>query len=492
MTGPESRLDGDVGLLAPVSASPLVAILTGDGAVLAAILAVEAAWASVLEKAGLAPAGSAAVVTAAADVSRYDAGDIAVRAQGGGNPVIPLLADLRAQVKKLDTGNIGAIRAVHTSLTSQDVLDSALMLLARNAIAALLADVHSATTALASLAEQHADTLCVGRSLTQHSLPVTFGLRTAQWFHGLAAAARKLESVPLPVQSGGAAGTLASGTVLTETSSGRETGRTPRTAVSALDLSDRLAARLGLTPTPAPWHTNRFAVTSLGDALAGVTDALGKIAADILFLSRPEVAELAEPRAAGRGVSSAMPQKQNPVLSVLVRSAALQAPNLAAQLHQAAASFNDERPDGAWHSEWQAFRELLRLSLGAAGLARELAEGLQVFPGAMRHNLDLSGPLLLSEAVTSALAPLLGEDGRDRLQAAVDQTLLAPAAEQGATYRRLLREAVTEDQLSDQRLEELLDPANYLGQSHEISRRIFAAFPEFSAKQTQGTEGRPV
>lgn len=481
MTSTEPRFDGDVGLLSPASASPLVAILTGDRAVLGAILAVEAAWASVLEKAGLAPAGSAAIVTAAADVSHYDAADLAVRAQGGGNPVIPLLDDLRAQVRALDTGHIGAVRAVHTSLTSQDVLDSALMLLARNAVAALLGDVHSTTTALASLAEQHADTLCVGRSLTQHSLPVTFGLRTAQWFHGLAAAARKLESVPLPVQSGGAAGTLASGTALAET-----------TAVTALELSDRLAAQLGLTPTPAPWHTNRSAVTSLGDALAGVTDALGKIAADILFLSRPEVAEVTEPRAAGRGVSSAMPQKQNPVLSVLVRSAALQAPNLAAQLHQAAANFNDERPDGAWHSEWQAFRELLRLALGAAGLARELVEGLQVFPEAMRRNLDLSGPLLLSEAVASAVAPLLGEDGRKLLQSAVDRTLLAPAAEQSATYRRLLRETVAEDKLPDQRLEELLDPANYLGQSHEVVRRIFAAFPEFSGKPAQGTEGIPV
>lgn len=496
MTSSEPRFDGDVGLLNPVSASPLVAILTGDRAVLAAILAVEAAWASVLEKAGLAPAGSAAVVTAAADVSHYDAADLAVRAQGGGNPVIPLLDDLRAQVRALDTGNIGAVRAVHTSLTSQDVLDSALMLLARNAIAALLGDVHSTTTALAGLAEQHADTLCVGRSLTQHSLPVTFGLRAAQWFHGLAAAARKLESIPLPVQMGGAAGTLASATVLAETipaetSPGRETGRTPRKAVTALELSDRLAAQLGLSPTPAPWHTNRSAVTTLGDSLAGVTDALGKVAADVLFLSRPEVAEVAEPRAAGRGVSSAMPQKQNPVLSVLVRSAALQAPNLAGHLHQAAANFNDERPDGAWHSEWQAFRELLRLALGAAGLARELVEGLQVFPEAMRRNLDLSGPLLLSEAVASAVAPLLGEDGRNLLQSAVDGTLLAPAAEQRATYRRLLRETVAEDKLSDQRLEELLDPANYLGQSHEIVRRIFAAFPEFSGKPVQGTEGMP-
>ena len=138
-----------------------------------------------------------------------------------------------------------------------------------------------------------------------------------------------------------------------------------------------------------------------------MTDAAGKIAADVLFLSRPEVAELAEPRAAGRGVSSAMPQKQNPVLSVLIRSAALQAPALAAQLHLAAANFNDERPDGAWHSEWAALRQLLRLALGAAVQLRELAEGLQVFPGAMRRNLELAGPLLLSEAVNAAVAPLL-------------------------------------------------------------------------------------
>ncbi|WP_104175223.1 lyase family protein [Arthrobacter sp. Y81] len=474
-------MDGDVGLLSPVSASPAVAALTGDRAVLAAILAVESGWASVLEKAGLAPAGSAAVVASAADVDRYDVAGIAVRAQGGANPVIPLLADLRTEVNALDAEHVGAVRAVHTSLTSQDVLDSALMLLARNAVSALLADVRGITTALASLAEHHADTLCVGRSLTQHSLPFTFGLKAAQWFHGLAAAARRLEAVELPLQTGGAAGTLAAGTVLT-----RDSVDTP------FDLSGNLAAHLGLAATPGPWHTNRLAVTSLGDALAGVTDALGKIASDVLFLSRPEVAELAEPRAAGRGVSSAMPQKQNPVLSVLVRSAALQAPYLAAQLHLAAANFNDERPDGAWHSEWPAFRQLLRLALGSAGHLRELAEGLRVFPDAMRRNLGLSGPLLLSEGVSAAVAPLLdalpaeenagaaaGRTGKQQLQSVVDRTLEVPAAEQSGTYRRLLREAVPASALSDERLEELLDPASYLGQAAEISRRILAAFPEF-------------
>ncbi|MFF2242611.1 lyase family protein [Arthrobacter sp. NPDC058130] len=492
-------LHGDVGLLSPVSASPLVAAFTGDRAVLAAILQVEAAWAAVLDDAGLVPAGSAAVVAAAADVRRYDVAGIAVRAQGGGNPVIPLLADLREQVRDLDVARLGAVQAVHASLTSQDVLDSALMLLAAGAVRKLLAELKAATFALAGLAEAHAHTLCVARSLTQHSLPYSFGLRAAQWFNGLAAAARRLEALELPVQTGGAAGTLAAGTVLTAGG-----GLTAGGALTPLDLADRLASRLGLATVPAPWHTNRLAVTSLGDALASVTDAAGKMAADVLFLSRPEVAELAEPRAAGRGVSSAMPQKQNPVLSVLIRSAALQSPALAAQLHLAAANFNDERPDGAWHSEWAALRELLRLALGAAAQLRELAEGLEVFPSAMRRNLDLAGPLLLSEAVNSAVAPLLdthilnehsagtgsGGNGKQRLQAVVDTTLRAPAAEQAATYRTLLRAAVPEDLLTDARLEELLDPANYLGQASDISRRILAAYPEYTAGPASSEYGR--
>lgn len=482
---------GDFGLLSPVSASPLVASLTGDRAVLAAVLRVEAAWASVLEGASLAPAGSAAVVAAAADVSRYDLAGLAVRAQGGANPVIPLLADLRGQVTALDTAGIGAGKAVHTSLTSQDVLDSALILLARDAVRGLLTELKATTAALAALAEQHADTLCVGRSLTQHSLPFSFGLKAAQWFHGLAAAARRLEELEFPVQAGGAAGTLAAATVLTAGS-----GSTP------FELSDRLAAELGLAAVPAPWHTNRLPVTSVGDALASLTDAAGKIASDVLFLSRPEVAELAEPRAAGRGGSSAMPQKQNPVLSVLVRSAALQAPGQAAQLHLAAANFNDERPDGAWHSEWPALRQLLRLGLGAAAQLRELAEGLQVFPDAMRRNLELSGPLLLSEAVTAAVAPLLAgpaagqaaagpsaADGKQRLQSVVDQTLKVPVSDQAATYRRLLRAAVPAELLSDARLEELLDPAGYLGQAAEISRRILAAYPEYCVRGTGTGDG---
>ncbi|MET4621287.1 3-carboxy-cis,cis-muconate cycloisomerase [Arthrobacter sp. 2762] len=464
--------DGDFGLLSPVSASPSVAALTGDRAVIAAILDVEAAWAVVLEEAGLVPAGSGAVVAEAADAGSYDVASVAERAQGGGNPVIPLLGDLRARVKSLDPG---AVSAVHTSLTSQDVLDTALMLLASRTISALLADVKRTTTALATLAGAHAETLCVGRSLTQHALPYTFGLKAAQWFQGVAAAAGRLSELDLPVQFGGAGGTLASATKLTLGS-----GATPFT------LADSLALKLGLAPAAAPWHTNRLAVTALGDGLAALIDSFGKIAADLLFLSRPEVGELGEPLAAGRGVSSAMPQKQNPVLSVLIRSAALQAPGLASQLHLAAATFNDERPDGAWHSEWPALRQLLALALGAASQLRELTEGLGVFPEAMRRNLEISGPLLLSEGVVAAVAPLLGADGKQKLQVVVDETLKAPAAEQTRIYTKLLRETVPADKLSDAELEALLDPASYLGEAAEISRRIVAAYPDFTGSSWKG------
>ncbi|MEV7662542.1 lyase family protein [Paenarthrobacter sp. NPDC089316] len=470
--------DGDFGLLSPVTASSVVTALTGDHAVIAAILDVEAAWAVVLEDAELVPAGSAAVVAEAADPGTYDVASIAERAQGGGNPVIPLLGDLRSRVRELDVEALGAGKAVHTSLTSQDVLDSALMLLASRTVSALLVEVEGTTTALATLAEQHADTLCVGRSLTQHALPYTFGLRAAQWFQGVAAAASRLAALELPVQFGGASGTLASGSKLTAGA-----------ASTPFTLADSLASKLGLAPAIAPWHTNRLAVTSLGDSLASLLDAFGKIAADVVFLSRPEVGELGEPLAAGRGVSSAMPQKQNPVLSVLIRSAALQAPALASQLHSAAGNFNDERPDGAWHTEWPALRRLLALALGAALQLRELTEGLRVLPEAMRRNLGISGPLLLSEGVSAAVAPLLRGDGKQKLQAVVDETLKAPADQQADTYRKLLREAVPADKLSEDELDALLDPASYLGEAAEISRRILAAYPEFTSSRKGAPRG---
>jgi 3-carboxy-cis,cis-muconate cycloisomerase len=465
-----SAVPGDFGLLSPVTADPRRRSVTDDGAVVAAVLAVEIAWVQVLESAGLAPAGSAATVREAAQEDNFHAAELAAAAQGGGNPVIPIVAKLRALVSE---GSPEAAAAVHASLTSQDVLDTALMLLASNAVAALQEDVAGAAAALAGLARHHADTLQPARTLTQHSLPSTFGLKAAQWFHGLAAAATRLDAVTYPVQFGGAAGTLAAGAVLAA-----KAGTDPFT------LAESLAGNLGMATAPAPWHTNRTQITALGDALTALTDAAGKVANDVLLLSRPEFGELAEPRAAGRGVSSAMPQKQNPVLSILVRSAALAAPQQCAQLHLAAALTVDERPDGAWHTEWPALRALLQLAGGAAAALRELAAGLQVFPDAMRRNLAISGPLLLSEAVGAAVVPLLEKHGgtgggRGAFAAIVDQSLQAPAGTQGTEFARLLRAAVPAEALPDAELSRLLDPAGYLGESSRIVERIFATYPQW-------------
>jgi len=466
---------GTFGLLSPATADPQLRSLTDDDAVVAAVLAVESAWVTVLETAGLAPAGSAASVQEAVRAGSFDAAELAAAGQGGGNPVIPIVARLRTLVA---SRNAPAAAAVHASLTSQDVLDTALMWLARKAVAALREDVAGAAAGLAGLAQSHLDTLQVARTLTQHSLPSTFGLKAAQWFHGLASAAARLDAIEFPVQFGGASGTLAAGSVLAASA-----GTDPFT------LADSWARELGLAAEPAPWHTNRAAVTALGDTLASLCDAAGKVASDVLLLSRPEFGELAEPRAAGRGVSSAMPQKQNPVLSVLVRSAALAAPLHAAQLHLAAALSVDERPDGAWHSEWAALLSLLQLAGGALASLRELACGLQVFPAAMRRNLGLSGALLLSEAVSAAVVPLLSDGGgsaggRELFQAVVDRVLAAPAGEQGAEFARLLRDAVPRQALSDAGLEALLDPAGYLGESRAIVTRIFAAHPQWAPEGT--------
>jgi 3-carboxy-cis,cis-muconate cycloisomerase len=233
-----------------------------------------------------------------------------------------------------------------------------------------------------------------GRTLTQHSTPIAFGAKVAGWLSGLLDARDRLGAARLPAQLAGASGNLASFVELSD----------PGTAAG---LPAAFAARLGLDAPDHPWHTQRGAVTALGDALTSVTDALGVIASTVALLARPEIAELSEPTAAGRGGSSAMPQKQNPVLSVLIRSAAQRAPFLAAQLHASAAGAIDERPDGAWHAEWPALRELLRLTLGASALTAELVAGLGVDPGRMRANLGITGSDILAEWVS--LSGIAGE-----------------------------------------------------------------------------------
>ena len=375
----------DAGLLSPVTAGFDDA--TSDAAILADLVAVEIALARAWEAVGTAPAEAVAAIEAAlsdaasgatpAGTEDLSVSAVAHAARAGGNPVIPLVGALRTAVG----GEAAAW--VHRGATSQDVLDTALVRTAHRTGGRILADLASAGRILGAFAAEHRDEVAVARTLTQHAVPTTIGLRAAVWLRGVRRAESRLREAvrELPVQLGGAAGTLASFV---------EIGG----AEAAAALPAAFAAELGLPAPDAPWHTTRWPVTELGDALVQVDDALGVIAADVATLSRTEIGELAEGSGGG---SSAMPQKRNPAASVLIRSAAIRAPHLGATLHTAAALAVDERPDGAWHAEWPALRELLRLTSGAAGTAVDLLSGLRVDRAAVARNLALTGEDVLAE-----------------------------------------------------------------------------------------------
>ena len=287
-----------------------------------------------------------------------------------------------------------ASRWLHRGLTSQDVLDTALMLLARDACAAVRSSLRAQVAALADLAAAHRDTRMVGRTLTQHAVPTTFGLKVSGWLTGVLDAYDDVRAVVLPVQLGGAAGTLAALVELGDPASARACVAT--------------AARgLGLAESP-PWHTTRTTVTRLGDAAVRCTDAWGRLADDVLALGRPEVGELAEGHGGG---SSTMPHKANPVLSTLLRRAALTAPQLGATLHLAAAGQVDERADGAWHAEWETLATLLRRTVVAGAQATDLVTGLQVRPERMRATLDAAWADVHAEQ--RSMAALAGRPPRE-------------------------------------------------------------------------------
>ncbi|MFG3505040.1 3-carboxy-cis,cis-muconate cycloisomerase [Streptomyces sp. NPDC047821] len=359
----------DEGLLSPGSAGTPAELATSDAAFLRAMLDAEAALARVQ-----APPGAAAAI-AAACAGDFPVRDLAVRARTDGNPVIPLVADLTAAVPE------AARPYVHRGATSQDILDTAAMLVATRALVPVLADLERAAGALRALAAEHRDTVMPGRTLTQHAVPTTFGLKAAGWRALVLDARDRLTAVRdrLPAQLGGAAGTLAA--------FGAYGCDDPGALVAAY------AREVGLAEPALPWHTLRTPVADLAGALAFTAGALGKAAADVLTLSRTEVGEVSE---SGGGASSAMPHKANPVRATLIAAAARRAPAHAAVMYGSVAA-GDERPPGAWHAEWEPLRDLLRLTGGAAHHAARLVRGLRVHPDRMRANLDLTGGLIVSE-----------------------------------------------------------------------------------------------
>lgn len=426
------------GMFARGGAAPEVS----DAAWLAAMLDVEAALATAQAKADLVPWEAAAAVWEACAPEHFSPAELGHAAVPTGNPVIPLVAALRERVKP------ELRRFVHYGATSQDINDTASMLVAARALAPLTADLSACADACARLAAEHRDTLVTGRTILQHAVPITFGLKAAGWLsavdHGLAG----LAGLRLPVQYGGAAGTLA---VL----GGR-----------GHEVLPHLAAELGLAEPALPWHTDRTPIARLACALGTAAGVLGKIATDVKLLAQPEVAEAAEPSAPGRGGSSAMPHKRNPVgamsaLACVQRVPGLVATALSGMLHE------HERATGLWQAEWETLSDLLRLTGSAASWLREALEGLTVDTARMRANLGATRGLLMAEHVVVKLG------GTPQARALVDAAC-ARAADEGGSLREALLAAPQVD-LTPGEVDAALDPAGYLGSAEAFVDRALRA-----------------
>jgi 3-carboxy-cis,cis-muconate cycloisomerase len=376
--------------------------LMSDATLLASMVAVESAWLDALVAASLAPDRCAGADLTGL-VSADDCELLAIKSEDGGNPVMGLVALLR------NRAGSEVSRWIHRGLTSQDIIDTGLMLATRSVVDELMSQLAEQISALSALATTHRGTPMAARTLTQHAVPTTFGAKAATWCNGVVDAYRQLSELTFPVQIGGAGGTLAATTELAALA-----GHANHLG-SSVELVQNAATTLGLD-VRMPWHTIRTPVTAIGDALVGCTDAWGRIASDVVTLVRPEIAELSEPAAGDRGGSSSMPQKHNPVLSVLIRRAAVSAPSLGATLHTAAALANDERPDGAWHAEWETLRILARRTVVAGSQCSELLAGLKVHPAQMAKNLG-STDILREQRV---IAELVGKAQSDNYFGVVD------------------------------------------------------------------------
>jgi 3-carboxy-cis,cis-muconate cycloisomerase len=353
------------GLFGHVFARGAAAAAVSDAAWLSAMLEVESALASAAADVGLVDRAAADQVAAVcARPWRFDVDDIGAAAATTGTPVLPLVEQLRAAVPD------EARAAVHVGATSQDVVDTAMVLVTRRAAMPTVADLAAAADVAASLAQRHRGTTMAGRTLGQQAVPVTFGLVCAQWTTALDAAGAWVHAAAdrLPVQYGGAAGTRAD-------AGGR--GR---------KLADRLAGRLGLPSPVLPWHTNRLPVADISAALGSACGTVAKVATDVVLLAATEVGEVSDSRR-DRGGSSAMAHKANPVAAVSARACARRAPGLVSTL-LAGMEQEQQRAAGAWHSEWPTLSELARTTGSAAAWLRDALEHLEVHGDRMAANLS--------------------------------------------------------------------------------------------------------
>jgi 3-carboxy-cis,cis-muconate cycloisomerase len=362
-----------------------------QGAFLQCLVNVEAAWLAALVGAGVAPAAASDDLTDLLGPEQVST--IAAEAEATGTPVLAMVGMLRSQ---LSDRNPDAAQWLHRGLTSQDVVDTAMVMLLREGAYRVRFEIKAQVVRLVALVEAHRDTQMVARTLTQHAVPTTFGLKAATWLDGLLAAGEDGDRLVFPAQFGGAAGTMAATVELAAGSGAADPART------AVGIAEQAALTLGLTPT-VPWHTTRGPMTRLGQSAIQCTNIWGTIANDVLTLSRPELGELSEGTPGG---SSTMPHKRNPVLAALVRRAALVAPSLGATMNLASTEAVDERAGGAWHAEWSTIATLGRDTVTAASQMTELLAGLEVHADRMAETLASSMPHILTEQ--RSMAELVG------------------------------------------------------------------------------------
>jgi 3-carboxy-cis,cis-muconate cycloisomerase len=421
-----------------------------DRAWIAAMLEFERALAAAEARAGVIPRHAAAAIAAACDPEGFDPEVLGREARAVGNPAIPLVRALTAAVEG------DAARFVHWGATSQDVMDTAAMLVARRALAVIGEELDGVAAACARQAEAHRSTAMPGRTLLQQALPTTFGLKAAGWLSAVDDARRRLAAVPLAVELGGAAGTLAS------------------LAPEGIRVLGHLAEELDLEEPVLPWHTARARVAELGAALAVAAGALEKVARDITLLAQTEVGEVAEPADAGRGGSSTLPHKRNPVGSVLAIACARRVRGEAAVLLEAMAQ-EHERAAGAWHAEWEALGGALAYTGGAVVAVREVLEGLEVRPERMRRNLDATGGLVLAESVSTALRERIGRSEAHRLVEAASRR----AVEAGRSFREeLLADEAIRSELSPEQIDRALDANAYANEAAALVDRALRRYRE--------------
>lgn len=416
------------------------------------MLDVEAALARACAAHGVIPQQAVAPIVATCDVARIDIPALVASTATAGNLAIPLVRQLTARVAATDPD---AAKYVHWGATSQDIIDTAVVLQLGAALALLEPALARLGEVLARQAVRHRDTPMIGRTWLQQALPITLGLKFAQWLDGVGRHRARLAQIRvrcLALQFGGAAGTLASL---------RERGG---------DVAATLAADLGLTLPDVPWHTQRDRIVEAGAGFGMLIGSLGKIARDISLHMQTEVGELAEPAAAGKGGSSTMPHKRNPVGCAAALSAAMRAPHLVGMLFGGMVQ-EHERALGGWQAEWEALPELARLAGGALAQITAIVTDIEVDTDRLARNLALTDGLIMGEAVMLALGDRIG-----RLDA---HTLVEHASHRAIAERRALFDVLSEDatvsrHLSRDQLTALLDPANYVGRAHAFVDAVVA------------------